>query len=145
MQSQCGPCQITQGSHALDLKCVTDKPTHGKNHLEHVQASALGGFGPRRVGPHKGGLVCLCMAAFFLGGRDRHRGDASVWQSCAVSQLRPEKLPSVLTTRLAKAQLASTFHSSKEGEEGRSHTAVSLQSMTGSQPALCGDCPRLLR
>lgn len=66
------------------------------------------------------------MAALFLGDGDRHRGDASVWQRCGVSQLCPEKLPSVLTTRLAEAQLTSTFHSSKEGEEGGCHTVVSL-------------------
>lgn len=95
-------------------------------------------------GHHKGGLVCLCIAAFFLGGRDCHRGAASAGQGCGVSQLRPGRLPAVPSARLARAQLTSTLHSSRR-EGGRSHTVMPLQSVTGSQPALCGDCPRLLR
>lgn len=74
---------------------------------------------PVGQGHHEEGLACLCMVVLFLGGRGRHRDDVSVWQGCGVSQPCPEKLPSVLITRLAKAQLDSTSHSSKEGEEGR--------------------------
>lgn len=54
----------------LDLKCVTDTPTHGKNHLEHVQASALGHFGPCRAGPPQG-RTGLSMHGSILPRRQR--------------------------------------------------------------------------